>query len=232
MVTAPAASVVEFVPGLIVTADTPAGAARNWMSLTVTGWAPEPVQFTLPMLGAHNAHNAVAALVCAHAAGAPQAAILAGLTGFQAVRGRTACLHLRVQGQPVQLVDDTYNANPDSVAAAIAALSALKGPRALILGDMGDVGEQGPAFHADVGRLAAQAGVDRFWTGGDLMRHAHDAWLEAGGARDAAQHFEHLDELMAQAKRQGPWAATWVKGSRFMRMERVVAALKENHDVD
>ena len=110
-------------------------------------------QVRLP--GRHNLHNAMAAAAAALAAGAPLQAVAEGLSAFEAVSGRSRLSTLVHQGQALTLIDDTYNANPDSVRAAIEVLAELPGPRTLILGDMGEVGAQGPAFHAEVARARA-----------------------------------------------------------------------------
>jgi UDP-N-acetylmuramoyl-tripeptide--D-alanyl-D-alanine ligase len=118
------------------------------------------------------------------------------------------------------LVDDTYNANPDSVRAAIDVLAALPGPRWLVLGDMGEVGDQGPAFHAEVGAYARERGLEAFWCAGSLCAAAAQAY------GPQARHFADAPALI-EAWAQVPAAASvLVKGSRFMRMERVVQALQ------
>jgi UDP-N-acetylmuramoyl-tripeptide--D-alanyl-D-alanine ligase len=162
---------------------------------------------TLAIPGAHNVMNALAAAACAHAAGIPPAAIGAGLSEFRAYSGR---LQVKKTTGGATLIDDSYNANPDSVRAAIDVLAACPGPTALVLGDMGEVGEQGPAFHVEVGRYAKEKGIDLLFTLGNLSR-------EAGG-----RHFESLNEIEANLK---DVRTVLVKGSRFMQMERVVALL-------
>jgi UDP-N-acetylmuramoyl-tripeptide--D-alanyl-D-alanine ligase len=118
------------------------------------------------------------------------------------------------------VIDDTYNANPDSVRAAIDVLAGIPGEQWLVLGDMGEVGDQGPAFHREVGAYARDHGVARLFSAGTLAREAADAF----GA--GAAHHDSFDSLAASL---APMAASGVtvlvKGSRFMRMERVVAAL-------
>jgi UDP-N-acetylmuramyl pentapeptide synthase len=126
-------------------------------------------------------------------------------------------------GQVVSLIDDSYNANPDSVRAAIDALAALPGRRLLILGDMGEVGTQGLAFHAEAGSHAAARGIDAVWAVGELARHVSDAARQGGVAVRHATCVEALDVNLAAL--QG-YSAVLVKGSRFMRMERVVRALQ------
>src|SRR5256886_16975828 len=120
-----------------------------------------------------------------------------------------------IGGAPV--IDDTYNANPDSVRAAIAVLALAPGTRWLALGDMGEVGDQGPAFHREIGEYARAAGVDRLLTIGDLAKHAVAAF-GAGG-----KHYADQDSLVRDlnaALRRGTTVV--VKGSRFMAMERVI----------
>jgi UDP-N-acetylmuramoyl-tripeptide--D-alanyl-D-alanine ligase len=117
------------------------------------------------------------------------------------------------------VIDDTYNANPDSVRAAIDVLAELPAPRLLVLGDMGEVGNQGPEFHAEVGAYAAERGIEALFTLGDLCVHSTRAF-------GAARHFEDMDRLLAAITAQvDGFQSVVVKGSRFMKMERVVQAL-------
>jgi UDP-N-acetylmuramoyl-tripeptide--D-alanyl-D-alanine ligase len=114
------------------------------------------LHFALHIAGRHNVRNALAATACALAAGAPLEAITRGLEAFEPVKGRSRAFSVMAAGHSLTVVDDTYNANPDSVRAAIDVLAELPGPRLLVLGDMGEVGDQGPQFHA---RLATRAPV-------------------------------------------------------------------------
>jgi len=183
--------------------------------------------FKLHVAGAHNVKNALAAATAAMAVGVPLSAIAQGLEAFEPVTGRSR-LHRRVwRGAPLTLVDDAYNANPDSVRAAIDVLAALDGPRWLLLGDMGEVGEQGPAFHAEVGDYARQRGIEQLWTVGELCVHAAGAYdKHAGGAHGAAaRHFGSVDAMIAALGQAGAVRSVLVKGSKFMRMPRVVQAL-------
>ncbi len=171
---------------------------------------------TLALAGRHNVANAAAAAACALAAGLPLAAVARGLAGFEAVGGRSQALRLQLDGRTVTLVNDSYNANPDSVLAAIRVLAELPGPRWLVLGDMGEVGDQGPRFHAEVGAAARAAGIDFFWAAGTACAHA-----------GAHRHFGTVAELLSALPAERPAAATvLVKGSRFMKMEQVVQALQ------
>jgi len=116
------------------------------------------------------------------------------------------------------LIDDSYNANPDSVRAAIDVLAALPAPRWLVLGDMGEVGDQGPAFHREVGAYASEKRIESLWAAG--AESANTAAPFAG-----ARAFADAEALLAALGEAPPAASVLVKGSRFMRMERVVAAL-------
>jgi UDP-N-acetylmuramoyl-tripeptide--D-alanyl-D-alanine ligase len=182
--------------------------------ITPAGRAP----LTLKVAGQHNLRNALAASACALAAGCPLEAIVRGLQAFEPVKGRSQLKRIVRGGQNVSLIDDSYNANPDSVRAAIDVLAGLPGPRWLVLGDMGEVGDQGPAFHAEVGAYAKQRGIEHFWAVGALCRHAALAF-------DGARHFDAVEALIAALPQAPQSAAIVVKGSRFMKMERVVAAL-------
>jgi UDP-N-acetylmuramoyl-tripeptide--D-alanyl-D-alanine ligase len=167
--------------------------------------------------GRHNVSNACAAAACALAAGVSLGAVAKGLAAFRPVSGRMQRLAAR---SGARLIDDSYNANPDSVRAAIDVLAAEPGTRFLLLGDMGEVGERGAEFHEEVGRYARERGVDRLYALGDLCRSAAEAFGKG------ARHFETVEELIAAAR--GEVVANTValvKGSRFMRMERVVQAL-------
>jgi murE/murF fusion protein len=114
------------------------------------------------------------------------------------------------------LIDDTYNANPDSVRAAIDVLARLPAPRALVLGDMGEVGDQGPEMHSEVGQYAKERSIDHVWA----MGQATQATVNAFGAQ--GQWFKTPDALCEHAQRVRP-RSMLVKGSRFMAMERVVS---------
>jgi UDP-N-acetylmuramoyl-tripeptide--D-alanyl-D-alanine ligase len=176
---------------------------------------------TLRMAGQHNLKNALAATACALAAGVPLDAVARGLTSFEPVKGRSRLHRLQRGARTLTLVDDSYNANPDSVRAAIDVLASLDSPRWLLLGDMGEVGTQGPAFHAEVGGYARQRGIEQVWTVGEACANAARAF------GTAARHFATVDALLAALPEAPAAASLLVKGSRFMRMERVVQALIE-----
>lgn len=178
--------------------------------------------FELAMAGEHNVLNALAAASCALGLGVPPEAVARGLQAFRPVKGRSQLGRLALAGREVTLVDDSYNANPDSVRAAIDQLTQLPGPHWLVLGDMGEVGDQGPAFHREVGAYARERGISHAWFCGEACRDAAAAYGE--GARwfpDAAAAAAEVSALPELPDTQ----AVLVKGSRFMRTEQVIAAL-------
>ena len=166
--------------------------------------------------GRHMARNALAAVAAAVGANVALTAIVQGLEAFRPVRGRLAT---STTAAGVCVIDDTYNATPDSVRAAIDVLAARAAPRVLILGDMGEVGSEGPAFHREIGRYARQAGIERMLAAGEQAKESVEAFGEG------AEHFGDVAALAARAALVPANATVLVKGSRFMRMERVVAAL-------
>ena len=191
------------------------------------------LSYALHIAGRHNVSNSLAAVASSCAAGVPLAAIAQGLSAFEPVKGRSRALLVRHAGRLITLVDDTYNANPDSVRAALDVLADLPGPRLLVLGDMGEVGEQGPVFHAEAGALARSLGIEQVFTLGVLSRATSQSFGDG-------QHFDTLDALQAAVLTALPHCASvLVKGARFMQMERVVQAisapatstLKETHAV-
>lgn len=168
---------------------------------------------TIAIPGLHNVRNALAAAACGFAAGTAPAAIGEGLSAFRPYTGRH---QVKVLKSGATLIDDSYNANPDSVRAAIDVLAQLPGPTLLILGDMGEVGDSGPAYHREVGAYAREKGISRLLGTGDATREAVQAFGQG------ARHVEKVEDLAPQAAGA---KSLLVKGSRFMRMERVVSAL-------
>jgi UDP-N-acetylmuramoyl-tripeptide--D-alanyl-D-alanine ligase len=174
----------------------------------------------LQLAGRHNVRNALAACACALAAGVPLAAVVAGLNAFVPVQGRSRAFAVRHADHAITVVDDSYNANPDSVRAAIDVLAALPGPQLLVLGDMAEVGEQGPQFHAEAGAYARSVGISHLYAVGDLAVHACAAF----GLQ--AVHFANMPSLQTAVLHALPdVASVLVKGSRFMRMEQVVQTI-------
>ena len=186
---------------------------------TPAGAAP----VALAVAGLHNVRNALAAAACALAAGAPLTAVKRGLEDFQPVKGRSQLKSFLRHGQAVSLIDDSYNANPDSVRAAIDVLADLGGATWLLLGDMGEVGDQGEAFHREVGAYAAARGITHLWTAGSAAADAAAAY------GPTARHFDGSAAMARALNSDQAWPAAakvLVKGSRFMQMERVVSALQ------
>jgi UDP-N-acetylmuramoyl-tripeptide--D-alanyl-D-alanine ligase len=176
-------------------------------------------EFALHAPGAHNVHNALAASTAALAAGAPLDAIVRGMEGFRPVSGRSRLLSWQRGSERVVLVDDSYNANPDSVRAAIDLLMGLPAPHWLVLGDMGEVGAKGPEFHTEIGAYARERGVEHLWVAGAACVHTARAY--GTGVR----HFAGTPELILALDEAPRCASALIKGSRFMGMERVVRAL-------
>ncbi len=176
------------------------------------------IHVELQVPGLHNVSNALAAAAAATAAGASLESVARGLEAFRAVKGR---LQIKAGAEGARIIDDTYNANPDSVRAAIDVLAQATSPRILVLGDMGEVGSAGPAFHREIGDYARRMGIDALHAVGELTRDA----VHAFGA--GAEHHADIDALVSCLRPllvQRP--CVLVKGSRFMRMERVVEQLE------
>ena len=171
----------------------------------------------LAIPGRHNARNALAAAAACLAAGLPLSAIVAGLSAFSGVKGR---LQRRLGKRGAQILDDTYNANPDSVRAGIDVLAATVGRKLLVLGDMGEIGEASSQYHDEIGGYAKSQGIDRLFALGEASRQA------ARNFGEGARHFCQLEKLIAAVDKElGPETTVLVKGSRFMKMERVANAL-------
>jgi UDP-N-acetylmuramoyl-tripeptide--D-alanyl-D-alanine ligase len=173
------------------------------------------VDLALP--GLHNARNALAAVAAALAAEIPVAAIASGLAAFRGIKGR---LQRRNGINGAIILDDTYNANPDSMRAGIDVLGSTIGRKVLVLGDMGEIGDASAQLHDEIGGYAKSAGVDSLYALGDASAVA----VRNFGA--GAQHYKKIEDLI-EALRPELSANTTVlvKGSRFMRMERVADAI-------
>jgi UDP-N-acetylmuramoyl-tripeptide--D-alanyl-D-alanine ligase len=171
----------------------------------------------LPMLGRHNVMNALAAAACALGAGLSPAEVAIGLGAMRSVSGR---LVRRAAVQGAQLIDDTYNANPTSLAAALEVLAQLPGRHWLVLGDMGELGTESDEWHRRAGEWVRSRGCERLYAVGPLSGQA----VAAFGA--GARHFEsHGDLATALRGEIGPGVTVLIKGSRSMHMEQVVQAL-------
>jgi UDP-N-acetylmuramoyl-tripeptide--D-alanyl-D-alanine ligase len=208
-------SVVDF--GIEHRAAVSATYQLSWLESEIVLKTPQGVaRALLKAPGLHNVRNALAASAAAVALKVPAPAIAKGLERFSGTRGR---LQRKAGVRGAMLIDDTYNANPDSARAAIAVLAQAPGKRLLVLGDMGELGPGAAEMHAEVGRRARESGVERLLTLGELSAHATRAF--GPGAR----HFTRIEELFAEIENAlAPDVAVLIKGSRFMRMERVVKA--------
>jgi len=178
------------------------------------------LEVALQVPGEHNVMNALAAVAAAFALDVSHRSIVAGLSGFTGVKGR-------LQRKPAlhgsTFIDDTYNANPDSVKAALAVLAQQAGRKVLVLGDMGELGSDAAAMHAQIGLAARAAGVDKLLALGELTQET------VGAFGTGAMHFERIQELLAELENELTADTTvLVKGSRFMQMERVVQSFMED----
>jgi UDP-N-acetylmuramoyl-tripeptide--D-alanyl-D-alanine ligase len=180
--------------------------------------AGQGVDISLALAGSHNVHNALAAAAAALAAGATLAQVADGLALMQPVEGR---LQLKRGAHDAWLIDDTYNANPSSVRAALEMLAALPGRRWLVLGDMAELGAHAESSHREAGALARASGVERLWAYGSLAALAADSF-GTGAARSG-----DLGGLATELRPQlAADVRLLVKGSRVNRLERLVAALQ------
>lgn len=172
----------------------------------------------LPLPGQHNIMNALTASACALACGCSLKVIQQGLQNMQAVKGRLQVSKVN----NITLINDTYNANPASLNAALAILNKHPSPAWLVLGDMNELGSQSANFHKEAGELARKMGVERLWAIGELSNHTVKAFGKG------AQHFENHQDLIKSIRNQlSPQTTILIKGSRGMQMEKVVNALQE-----
>jgi len=204
--------------GLDHAADVSADYRLNSDSCELTLKSPQgEAAVRLPVPGVHNVRNALAATAVATAMEVPLRSIVDGLQQYGGVKGR---LQRKAGLHGSTVIDDTYNANPASMRAAIDVLAACPGKRVLVLGDMGELGETAAEMHREIGAYAKSAGLDRLLVLGELSKEM------AGAFGAGAQHFESPEALGEVLSKQLTANTTvLVKGSRFMRMERVVALL-------
>jgi UDP-N-acetylmuramoyl-tripeptide--D-alanyl-D-alanine ligase len=209
--------------GMDAHADVQAHASPHGFASMISLTAPQgAVEFELPLPGRHNVMNALAAAAACLAAGVSLGTIAEALSGYGGVKGR---LQRRAGLRGALVIDDSYNANPDSMRAAIDVLAALPGRRIFVMGDMGEAGEAAGQFHDEIGGYAKSCGIDRLLALGELSSAA--AHNFGGGAA----HFGKIEELVATLKAEMAADTTvLVKGSRFMRMERVADAITENNN--
>ena len=175
------------------------------------------IDMRVPLLGRHNVMNTLAATGAAIAAGASLEQVKTGLEKLKAMSGR---LEIKQGISGARVIDDTYNANPASVAAGLQVLKEFSGERVLVLGDMGELGTAAADIHYRVGELASRIGVQRLFATGELSRVA------VGAFGKGARHFESPEALI-EALQDCLHAdmTVLVKGSRVMRMERIVAGI-------
>ncbi len=167
--------------------------------------------------GEHNARNALAATAVAIALNLPLESIAAGLEKFAGVAGR---LQRKQARNGAVVIDDSYNANPASLHAAIAVLAEAAGHRVLVLGDMGELGENAAEFHAEIGVAAKSSGIEKLYALGELSRNAVREFGKG------AFHFDRVEDMQKSLEKELHAGTTvLVKGSRFMKMERVVEYL-------
>lgn len=177
------------------------------------------IDIQLPLPGMHNVMNALAAAASTHEAGLSLSQIASGLETVQPVKGRLHLFKTRMGGR---LIDDTYNANPNSVRVAIDFLSQFPGKKILVLGDMGELGENASEYHYEIGQFAKKKGIHALYTCGKLSLEASKAFGEN------AQHFPSQSDLIPALQLQlGPDVSCLIKGSRSAKMETIVSYFKQ-----
>jgi len=187
---------------------------ENLLTISAKG---DIVQVALALPGAHNARNALGAATAALAAGVALSAVRDGLLAFRGIKGR---LQRRSGLNGATLLDDTYNANPDSVRAGIDVLAATVGKKILVLGDMGEIGDMTGQFHDEIGGYAKSQGIDLLFAFGESSA------LAAHNFGVGGQHFKKIESLIEALSNELTAESTvLIKGSRFMRMERVADAV-------
>ncbi len=192
----------------------------------------QPVTYKLGTPGRHTAMNSLAVLACAHSLGADLALAAVALATLAPPTGRGERTILKLAGGEALLVDESYNANPASMRAALANLGAIqpegRGRRIAVLGDMRELGPDGPRYHRDLAEAVALNGVDLVFTAGTLMGQLFEALPVARRGVQAPTSSELLDAVLAAVR---PGDAVMVKGSLSVGMGRIVAALKGHHAV-
>ena len=209
--------------GIEQAADVHGALRQHGLETRLTLRTPEgTVELRLAVPGRHNARNAAAAAAACLAAGIPLTAVVTGLEHFSGVKGR---LQIRQGRAGALVIDDTYNANPDSVRAAIEVLAATIGRKLLVLGDMGEIGEASGQYHDEIGGYAKSQGIDLLFGLGEACQQAVRNFGEGG------RHFTDIEKLIVAVNKElGPETAVLVKGSRFMKMERVADAIASGEE--
>jgi UDP-N-acetylmuramoyl-tripeptide--D-alanyl-D-alanine ligase len=196
--------------------NSPFNSLGSKMSLMLPG-RMEEVQLQVP--GVHNIYNALAAATAAVAMGIEGKIIAEGLNQFRGVKGRMQRKH-GLRGSI--LIDDSYNANPESMKAGLAVLAKAAGKKILVLGDMGELGNSARDAHVGIGAEARFLGIDKLFALGELSAYA----VERFGP--GAKHFNEIEELLAEVENElAPDTTVLIKGSRFMRMERVATRFQQ-----
>jgi UDP-N-acetylmuramoyl-tripeptide--D-alanyl-D-alanine ligase len=187
-----------------------------------------PVKFRLPLPGRHQVQNALAVLLAVAAVGGDIDTAIRALEGLAPVKGRGVTSEIAVRGGSFKIIDETYNASPAAVRAAVAVLGMIQPPpggrRIVALGDMLEMGDTGPQAHAGLADALIAAGIDQLFTAGPLMRHLQDAvpaGMKAGHAADS----KALGPIVAASA--GPGDIVLVKGSAGSNMSAVVTALRQ-----
>ncbi len=177
------------------------------------------IDLVLPLLGKHNVLNALAATAACVALNIDLNAIKLGLEAIEPARGR---LQMHKLAKEVCVIDDTYNANPASLQAAIKVLASFAGNKILILGDMRELGDNASDLHASMGQAIREAGINQLYTYGELSQEISKNF------GNNAQHFQDQQHLINAVREQlQPNSTFLIKGSRSMKMENVVAAIKQ-----
>lgn len=177
----------------------------------------------LPAFGLHNVRNALAAACCAQAVGASDESICAGLNAFAPVSGR---MNVKAGANGARVIDDSYNANPGSVRAAIDVLAEMPGDNILVIGDMGELGEEAYLLHAEIGAYASNKNIQAVFSCGSLAQAVTDNFS------GTAKHFDEHGDLIAHLQEMtiGADHTVLIKGSRSARMDIVVRALTDEEN--
>ncbi|MET1254035.1 UDP-N-acetylmuramoyl-tripeptide--D-alanyl-D-alanine ligase [Aliikangiella maris] len=177
----------------------------------------------LPLIGEHNVYNALAAAACAIGLGIQLQDIATGLAQTQMVQGRLNVFH---SDNEVTVIDDSYNANLESMKAAIRLLANYPGHKILVIGDMAELGDLKEQCHEEIGLAANEANISQLYSIGELTMLTHNVF------KGDKYHFNHQQDLIQQLKQEAnPGVTILVKGSRSMQMEKVVLALKEQFEL-
>ena len=202
-----------------ITARFPDKSDSNKANIFILKTPAGSIEVTLSLLGIHNIMNALAAAACATALNIELETIKKGLEAMKPVKGR---LEIKTGINNSRIIDDTYNANPASLLAAVNVLKTFNGKHWLVLGDMGELGEEGENLHLKAGEQAKENNVDRLFTTGTLSQFASKSFGKN------SEHFESIDDMVQRLQSEiSPEITVLIKGSRSMQMERVVSRLEK-----